>query len=139
VNLIIYRGIKKYAESKLYDMEWTYFVSKMVIVVEVSKYLMKNNKNKPIKLALIYNIISLTIFIMALAGWEEGDFWVEINDFLGTSILQKICVLIGFFYRIFLFTPVGINFVFIPFNIFFSIYFGTLVMKYAPKINDWFL
>ena len=119
-------------------MEWTYFVSKMVIVVEVSKYLMKNNKNKPIKLALIYNIISLTIFIMALAGWEEGDFWDKINDFLGTSILQKISVLIGFFYRIFLFTPVGISFVFIPFNIFFSIYFGTLVMKYAPKINDWF-
>ena len=99
---------------------------------------MKNNKNKPIKLALIYNIISLTIFIMALAGWEEDDFWDKINDFLGTLILQKICVLIGFFYWIFLFTPVGIYFVFIPFNIFFSIYFGTLVMKYAPKINDWF-
>lgn len=85
---------------------------------------MQDNKNKPIKIALIYNIVTILIFIMALAGWEEGDFWVEINDFLGTSILQKICVLIGFFYWIFLFTPVGINFVFIPFNIFFQFISG---------------
>ena len=51
---------------------------------------MKNSKNKPIKIALTYNIISLTIFIMALAGWEEGDFWDKINDFLGTSIYQNL-------------------------------------------------
>ena len=55
---------------------------------------MKNSKNKPIKIALIYNIISLTIFIMALAGWKEGDFWYKINNFLVTSILQTICMLV---------------------------------------------
>ena len=55
---------------------------------------MKNSKNKPIKIVLIYNIISLTIFIMALAGWKEGDFWDKINNFLGTSILQIICMLV---------------------------------------------
>ena len=51
---------------------------------------MKDNKNKPIKLALIYNIVTILIFIMALAGWEEGDFWDKINDFLGTSIYQNL-------------------------------------------------
>ena len=89
---------------------------------------MKNSKNKPIKIALTYNIISLTIFIMALAGWEEGDFWDKINNFLGTSILQIICMLV---------TAVCVLIV-VLFAPFFSIYFGILVMKYAPKINDWF-
>ena len=101
---------------------------------------MKNSKNKPIKIALIYNIISLTIFIMALAGWEEGDFWDKINNFLGTSILQIICMLVTAVCVLIvaLFAPFSLYFVFIPFNGLFSIYFGTMVMKYAPKINDWF-
>ena len=101
---------------------------------------MKNSKNKPIKIALIYNIISLTIFIMALAGWKEGDFWDKINNFLGTSILQTICMLVTAVCVLIvaLFAPFSVYFVFIPFNGLFSIYFGTMVMKYAPKINDWF-
>lgn len=100
---------------------------------------MKNSKNKPIKLALIYNIISLTIFIMALAGWKEGDFWDKINAFLGTSILQTICMSVAVVYFLvgYLVAPFSLYFVFIASNILFSIYFGALVMKYVPKIKDW--
>ena len=48
-------------------------------------------------------------------------------------LVTAVCVLI-----VALFAPFSVYFVFIPFNGLFSIYFGTLVMKYAPKINDWF-
>lgn len=88
--------------------------------------------HKPIKLVLAYNCIIVIFFIMLAFGSEGDDFWEKINGGLLVNIFKLLCLLAEILYMWLVLTPVGTIIIISA-----SFYFGILIIKYAPKSNDW--
>ena len=96
---------------------------------------MKSNnkdKNRPIKVVFIYYFTVIIFFVMMSLDLKGNDFWHEIDFGVLDDILQILCILCSFLYIMLAISGIGLAIVAL-----FPLYFGVLIMKYAPKLNDW--
>ena len=96
---------------------------------------MKSNnkdKNRPIKVVFIYYFTVIIFFVMMSLDLKGNDFWHEIDFGAIDDILQILCSLCSFLYIMLAISGIGLAIVAL-----FPLYFGVLIMKYAPKLNDW--
>ena len=96
---------------------------------------MKSNnkdKNRPIKVVFIYYFTIIIFFVMMSLDLKGNDFWHEIDFGVLDDIFQILCSLCSFLYIMLVISGIGLAIVAL-----FPLYFGVLIMKYAPKLNDW--
>ena len=96
---------------------------------------MKSNnkdKNRPIKVVFIYYFTIIIFFVMMSLDLKGNDFWHEIDFGVLDDIFQILCSLCSFLYIMLAILGIGLAIVAL-----FPLYFGVLIMKYAPKLNDW--
>ena len=96
---------------------------------------MKSNnkdKNRPIKVVFIYYFTIIIFFVMMSLDLKGNDFWHEIDFGALDDILQILCSLCSFLYIMLTISGIGLAIAAL-----FPLYFGVLIMKYAPKLNDW--
>ena len=111
---------------------------------------MKSNnkdKNRPIKVVFIYYFTIIIFFVMMSLDLKGNDFWHEIDFGVLDDIFQILCSLCSFLYIdifqilcslcSFLYIMLAISGIGLAIAALFPLYFGVLIMKYAPKLNDW--